>query len=85
MHAVSRSELQQLALDFLREREDSEDAWSLFRDEARLRYSAEDDGGDLADYYKGVVEIFEAAKFTHMDECGTIPDQIVVDGGTALH
>jgi hypothetical protein len=70
MHPKSETELLTFAQDFIeRQRGDVEAARKDYRDEARARYSATDDG-DRQTYLKRADEIFmEAERLDHNRDC----------------
>jgi hypothetical protein len=76
MHTRSVTDLYRLARGILDEREDDDEAWLLFRDEAAAQFSAEDDG-DPAAYIKEAGEIFYQAKIDAFAEAGRFADEVV--------
>jgi hypothetical protein len=61
MHCRSESDLRIIARKTIQEREDIDDAWVIFLDEARAHYNPEDDG-DGDEYLAEVKEVFEEEK-----------------------
>jgi hypothetical protein len=75
MHEKSESHLRRLARDCIAEKEDIDDAWVMFRDEASGSYNAEDDGS-LADYSAEAVRIFDAETFNDAQFPQALVEQI---------
>lgn len=67
MHEKSEGHLRKLDGDCIAEKEDIDDAWVMFRDEANASYNAQDDGS-LADYSAEAVRIFDAEELAAFND-----------------
>ena len=73
MHIQSEKTLREIACRYLEEREDNNDAWELFRDEAIVRFNAEDDG-PVDQYINEAIKIFEEEKMAAYDQAIAMTD-----------
>jgi hypothetical protein len=73
MHVQSEKTLREIARNFIQERDDIEDAWSLYKDEARARYGAEDDG-DGNEYFNQACKIFVEEQIAENDQAIEMAD-----------
>ena len=73
MHVASETTLRELACRIIQERDEVDDAWVIYRDEAIARYSAEDDG-DREEYFAEATLIFDQEKMAEYDRAMTTAD-----------
>ena len=73
MHVASESTLREIACRIIQERDEIDDAWVIYLDEAVARYSAEDDG-DSEEYFAEAARIFEQEKMAEYDQAVMMAD-----------
>ena len=67
MKKVAEDKLREIACRIIQERDEIDDAWVIYRDEAVARYSAEDDG-DPEEYFAEATAIFDQEKMAKYDQ-----------------